>query len=80
MSLKGPTDRMLADLGYSVSATQIAKLYSDFADLFILDVQDQDAKSEIESLGMKVVVADTVMSKDAKKIALAEVVLAAIAS
>lgn len=79
MSLKGPTDRMLADLGYSVSATQIAKLYSDFADIFILDMQDQDATSEIESLGMKVVVADTVMSKDEKKVALAELVLAVIA-
>lgn len=78
-SLKGPTDRMLSDLGYSVSATQIARLYADFADIFILDAQDENAKAEIESLGMHVVITDTVMSNESKKLALAEVVLAAIA-
>lgn len=78
-SLKGPTDRMLSDLGYSVSATQIARLYADFADIFILDAQDENAKAEIESLGMHVVITDTVMSNDPKKLALAEVALAAIA-
>ncbi|MBP6821993.1 MAG: 2-phospho-L-lactate transferase [Acidobacteria bacterium] len=78
-SLKGPTDRMLSDLGYSVSATQIARLYADFADVFVLDAQDENAKAEIESLGLQVVVADTVMSNESKKLALAEVVLAAIA-
>ncbi|MFN0108968.1 MAG: 2-phospho-L-lactate transferase [Blastocatellia bacterium] len=78
-SLKGPTDKMLEDSGYRVSATQIAELYADFADIFILDAQDEEAKAEIEALGMKVVVADTVMSSDAKKLALAGVVLAAIA-
>lgn len=78
-SLKGPTDRMLSDLGYSVSATQIAKLYADFGDIFILDAQDENAKAEIESLGMHVVITDTVMSNESKKLALAEVVLAAIA-
>ncbi len=78
-SLKGPTDRMLGDLGYSVSATQIAELYSDFADIFILDTKDESAKAEIEALGMSVVVADTVMNNDAKKLALAEIVLTAIA-
>ena len=79
MSLKGPTDRMLGDLGYDVSATQIARLYSDFADLFILDEQDKAAKAEIESLGMSVVVTDTVMSTEAKKTELAKAVLGAIA-
>ena len=48
-SLKGPTDKMLADLGMEVSAAQVARLYSDFADIFILDVQDEAAKPEIES-------------------------------
>jgi LPPG:FO 2-phospho-L-lactate transferase len=77
-SLKGPTDKMLADLGMEVSATQVARLYSDFADVFILDVQDEAAKPEIESLGMKVLVTDTVMSGLEEKIRLAAFTLGAV--
>jgi LPPG:FO 2-phospho-L-lactate transferase len=77
-SLKGPTDKMLADLGMEVSAAQVARLYSDFADVFILDVQDEAAKPEIESLGMKVWVTDTVMSGLEEKIRLAAFTLGAV--
>ncbi len=76
-SLKGPTDRMLADLGMEVSATQVARLYSDFADVFILDLQDESAKAEIEALGLKVCVTNTVMSGLEEKIALARTALEA---
>ena len=77
-SLKGPTDKMLADLGMEVSAAQVARLYSDFADIFILDVQDEAAKPEIESLGLKVCVTDTVMSGLEEKIRLAAFTLGAL--
>lgn len=77
-SLKGPTDKMLADLGMEVSASQVARLYSDIADVFILDVQDEAAKPEIESLGLKVCVTDTVMSGLEEKIRLAAFTLGAI--
>ncbi|MGH9849713.1 MAG: 2-phospho-L-lactate transferase CofD family protein, partial [Blastocatellia bacterium] len=74
-SLKGPTDRMLADLGMEVSAAQVARLYSDIADVFILDLQDEAAKSGIEELGLKVCVTNTVMSGLEEKIRLAAVTL-----
>ncbi|HEY7183735.1 MAG TPA: 2-phospho-L-lactate transferase [Blastocatellia bacterium] len=77
-SLKGPTDRMLADLGMQVSAAQVARLYSDIADIFILDVQDEQSKPEIENLGLKVCVTDTVMSGLEEKIKLAKFTLGAI--
>jgi LPPG:FO 2-phospho-L-lactate transferase len=70
-SLKGPTDRMLADLGMQVSAAQVARLYAGIADVFILDVRDEAAKPEIENLGLKVCVTDTVMSGLEAKIKLA---------
>jgi LPPG:FO 2-phospho-L-lactate transferase len=70
-SLKGPTDRMLADLGMQVSAAQVARLYAGIADVFILDVRDEAAKPEIENLGFKVCVTDTVMSGLEAKIKLA---------
>jgi LPPG:FO 2-phospho-L-lactate transferase len=76
-SLKGPTDKMLADLGMQVSAAQVARLYSDIADVFILDVQDEAAKPEIESLGLKVCVTDTVMRGLGEKIRLAAFTLGA---
>jgi LPPG:FO 2-phospho-L-lactate transferase len=79
-SLKGPTDRMLADLGMQVSAAQVARLYSDIADVFILDIQDEAAKPEIERLGLKVFVTDTVMSGLEEKIKLAEFTLRAVKS
>jgi LPPG:FO 2-phospho-L-lactate transferase len=74
-SLKGPTDRMLTDLGMEVSAAQVARLYADFADIFVLDQQDKALRPEIEDLGLKVFVADTVMSDTDEKTALAKAVL-----
>jgi LPPG:FO 2-phospho-L-lactate transferase len=74
-SLKGPTDRMLADLGMEVSATQVARLYSDIADVFVLDVRDKPARAEIEGLGLKVCATNTVMSGLEEKMALAKTTL-----
>lgn len=78
-SLKGPTDKMLQDLGLEVTALQIAKLYEDIADIFVLDEQDKALQPEIEALGLKVVVTDTVMRNKEKKCNLAETTLAALA-
>jgi LPPG:FO 2-phospho-L-lactate transferase len=76
-SLKGPTDRMLADLGKEVSALQVARLYKGFVNVFILDRQDVAEKSGIEDLGMTVVVTNTIMSGAAEKLALAQAALEA---
>jgi LPPG:FO 2-phospho-L-lactate transferase len=77
-SLKGPTDRMLADLGFEVSAAQVARLYADLIDVYILDHQDAGAREEVEQLGVKVVVTQTVMSGPAEKLALAQATLKAV--
>jgi LPPG:FO 2-phospho-L-lactate transferase len=71
-SLKGPTDRMLAQLGLNVSATQVAQLYADLLDVFIIDDKDAGARAEIEGLGLQVFVTNTVMSGAAEKLALAQ--------
>ena len=76
-SLKGPTDRMLADLGMEVSAAQVARIYADILDLYVLDERDADARAEIESLGIKVRVTKTVMTNAEEKLKLAEEVLSA---
>lgn len=79
-SLKGPTDQMLRDLGMEVSALQIARLYEDIADIFVLDQRDQALRPEIETLGLQVVITDTVMRDADKKRALAETILTALSA
>ena len=74
-AVKGPTADNLRDLGFSVSAYTIAKYYSDFIDGFILDKGDENEISQIESLGIQVGLADTVMTDLQSKIKLAEDVL-----
>ena len=74
-AVKGPTANNLRDLGFSVSAYAIAKYYSDFIDGFMLDKGDENEISRIESLGIQVGLADTVMTDLQSKIKLAEDVL-----
>lgn len=61
-SLKGPTDRMLRDLKMEVSAAQVARMYSDFIDLFVVDASDAAQGLIVEETGIKVLVTNTVMS------------------
>jgi LPPG:FO 2-phospho-L-lactate transferase len=74
-AVKGPTAKNLRDLGLSVSAFTIANYYSDFIDGFLLDKRDENEISQIENLGIKVRLADTVMNDLQSKIKLAEDVL-----
>jgi len=70
-ALKGPTADMLRDLGHDQSPIAVAKMYQDFANAFVLDQRDSSMRGEIEKLGMRVLVADTVMDTLEKKRALA---------
>ncbi len=74
-SLKGPSDRMLEQLGMKASALTVAGLYRDFAGRFLLDLQDHELQPSIEALDMKVALAQTVMRSDDDKRVLAQSVL-----
>jgi LPPG:FO 2-phospho-L-lactate transferase len=73
-SLKGPSDKMLAQLGHESSALGVAKLYADFTGAFVIDPADREQASVIEKLGMKVVVVPTVMKTRSDKRKLARAV------
>lgn len=73
--IKGPLDRMLAGLGHEVSAVGVAALYRDCVDLFVLDTRDRNLAPRIEALGMRTLVADTIMRTSAQSRALADAVL-----
>ncbi len=75
-SLKGPSDRMLEQLGYEVSARGVARLYADFTGTFVVDPADRAQTTSIRSLGMDVAVIPTVMSTLAQKRKLARALLA----
>ena len=75
-SLKGPSDKMLAELGHDPSALGVAKLYADFSGTFVIDPTDKAQANGISRLGMKVEVVPTVMTTRAQKRKLARSLLA----
>ena len=74
-SLKGPTDRMLRDLGMEVSASQVARIYGDLLDRFLIDEVDAGEVPAVTALGIETRTAMTVMRSRADKKALARIVL-----
>ena len=66
-SLKGPSDKMLAQLGHEPTALGVAKLYADFTGTFIIDPADKAQSAAISALGMKVAILRTVMKTLAQK-------------
>lgn len=76
-SLKGPTDRMLAQLGHEVSPVGVARLYADVLDGFVLDEQDAAQAPAVEALGLGVRSLPTVMNDLPAKRALARALLEA---
>ncbi len=75
-SLKGPSDKMLAELGHEPSALGVAKLYADFTGTFVIDPADRAQAESIRNLGMKVEVVPTVMKTRTQKRQLARSLLA----
>jgi LPPG:FO 2-phospho-L-lactate transferase len=66
-SLKGPSDKMLTQLGHEATALGVAKLYADFTGTFIIDPADKSLTGPIAALGMKVAILPTVMKTRAQK-------------
>src|SRR6266481_1011022 len=74
-SLKGPSDKMLAQLGHEPTALGVAKLYAEFTGTFVIDPADRKQTAPIAALGMKVVILPTVMKTPAQKRKLASALL-----
>jgi LPPG:FO 2-phospho-L-lactate transferase len=74
-ALRGPADRMLATLGHEPTALGVARIYQGVAGRFVLDRVDRELATEIEDLGIRTLVTDTVMTDDAARARLAAEVL-----
>jgi LPPG:FO 2-phospho-L-lactate transferase len=79
-ALKGPADRMLASLGHEVSAVGVARLYAGLVDVFVLDAEDAALATDVEALGMRAHVTDTIMTDGAARARVARETLAALAT
>jgi len=79
-ALKGPADRMLASLGHEPTALGVARGYAGLIDTFVLDTVDAGLAPAVEALGIRAVVADTIMTDDASRTRLADLVLGALAA
>ena len=70
-SLKGPSDKMMSELGFEVSALGVARMYRDICGRIIVDEADAPLGKSIEELGVEVSVTGTVMRTDEDKARLA---------
>ena len=76
-ALKGPAARMMKSMGVKPSALEVARMYRDFVDVFVLDRADSAAAGEVEALGMEALAADTIMTGTRQRRALARAALRA---
>jgi LPPG:FO 2-phospho-L-lactate transferase len=61
-ALKGPADRMMAELGVEPSVAGVARLYAPIAATLVVDTVDAELAPDVEATGMRCVVTPTVMT------------------
>lgn len=73
--VKGPTDKLMKALNLDVSSFGVAKYYADILEHFIIDKRDKNIMPQIENLGIKTYIYDTLMINLQKKVALAKFIV-----
>ncbi len=74
-ALKGPADRLLAELGHEPSVVGVARMWAPWAATLVIDTADAALAGDVEAAGVRAVVAPTIMSGPAESEALARAVL-----
>jgi LPPG:FO 2-phospho-L-lactate transferase len=74
-ALKGPADRLMAELGTEPSVVGVARLYAPWAATLVVDVADAAHAAGVEAEGVRCVVTPTVMSTPQRALELARVVV-----
>jgi LPPG:FO 2-phospho-L-lactate transferase len=77
-ALKGPADRMLAELGMEASVVGVARHYAPIADVLVVDTVDAELAPAVEAEGIRCVVAPSIMSTPERAEALARACLTAV--
>jgi len=76
-AIKGPTAKLMTELGASVDVVGVARHYHGLIDKLIIDEADAAEAPRIEALGIAVTTAPAIMRSQADRIALATATLAA---
>jgi LPPG:FO 2-phospho-L-lactate transferase len=74
-ALKGPADRLMAELGSESSVVGVARLYASWVGTLIVDEADSSHAAAVEAEGVRCIVAPTVMSTPERAEDLARVVV-----
>jgi LPPG:FO 2-phospho-L-lactate transferase len=77
-ALRGPADRLMAELGTEPTVVGVARTYAPVAGTLVIDEADAASEADVEALGIRCVVAPTVMSDADDAAALSTVVLGAV--
>jgi LPPG:FO 2-phospho-L-lactate transferase len=77
--VKGPADRLMGPLGLEVSCVGVAAAYREIAHSLVIDAVDRARAPEVEALGVRAIVTDTIMRSPQVAAALARETLAAVA-
>jgi LPPG:FO 2-phospho-L-lactate transferase len=78
-AVSGPAGRLMRACGLPASATGVARAYTPWLDLLVIDRQDAKKSHAVMELGAEPVLADLVMTDQAAEVALAQRVLDALA-
>jgi LPPG:FO 2-phospho-L-lactate transferase len=74
-ALKGPADRLMAELGTEPSVVGVARLYAPWVGTLVIDEADASLAAAVEAEGMRCVVTPTVMSTPERARHLAQAVI-----
>lgn len=76
VAIKGPTAKIMSELGLEVSPRTIADHYGSVINHLIVDNADEKIANEIQEKGLGVTVCNTIMKSEQEKVALARQVIA----
>jgi LPPG:FO 2-phospho-L-lactate transferase len=68
-ALKGPTVEMMRAVGPPPNPVEVARMYRDVAASFVLDSRDQELAGDLNGLGLRTLVLDTVMTDGGGRLA-----------
>ena len=74
-ALRGPADRLMAELGTEASVVGLARLYAPWAGTLVVDTADAERAADVEAEGVRCIVTPTVMSSPERAADLARVVV-----
>jgi LPPG:FO 2-phospho-L-lactate transferase len=68
-ALKGPTVEMMRAVGPAPNPVEVARMYREFTASFVLDNRDQELVGDLNTLGLRTLVLDTVMADGGGRLA-----------